>query len=70
MRKTRNVTIALTERNYIRARRYAVDYQISVSGLVEFFLENLPILGMAIRNVIAENPDFGKTPIRRPYQRQ
>jgi hypothetical protein len=36
MRKTKNITVALTERNYLRARVYAANNQISVSGLVEF----------------------------------
>jgi hypothetical protein len=70
MRKTKNITVALTERNYHKARVYAVNHQISVSGLVEFFLENLPLLSQAIRNLVAKDPNFGNTPLRRPYQRR
>jgi hypothetical protein len=37
---------------------------------VEFLLENLPLLSRAIRNLIAENPNFGSEPARQPHERK
>ena len=71
MRKTKNVTVAISERAYSEARVYAAQRQMSVSGLVQFHMENLPLLSRAIQNLIAEYPNFGGSkPARRLYERR
>lgn len=70
MRKTKNITVAVSERKCNVARVYAAQRQTSISALVEFLLENLPLLSRAIRNLIAENPNFGSEPARQPHERK
>jgi hypothetical protein len=71
MRKTKNITVAVSESKYNVARVYAAQRQTSVSALVQFLLENLPLLSRAIRNLIAENPNFcGSEPARLPHERK
>jgi len=70
MRKTKNITVAVTERKYHQARIYAASREMSVSALVEFLLEHLPLVSKAVRNLIAENPNFGSNPARLPHERR
>ncbi len=44
MRKTRNITVAVSERNYTKVRIHAARHNTSVSALVGFILEHLPVL--------------------------
>jgi hypothetical protein len=44
MRKTKNITIAISEHTYYEARVYAAQDHMSVSSVVQFLLENLPLL--------------------------
>jgi hypothetical protein len=71
MRRTKNITTAISERTYNEARVYAVQRQTSVSALVQFLLENLPLLSRAIHRLIEENPNFGGSePARPPHKRR
>ena len=71
MRRTKNITVAISERTYYEARVHAAQHQMSVSALTQFLLANLPLLSTAIRNLIAENPKFGGSePARLPYERR
>jgi hypothetical protein len=70
MRKTRNITVAVTERAYWEARVFAARKDKSVSGVVQFLLEHLPLLAQAIGNLLEEDPNFGSEPLARPYQRR
>jgi len=60
----------VTERSYLKARVHAANHNQSVSAMVGFILENLPLLSQAIRNLLAADPEFGSTPSRQPYQRR
>lgn len=70
MRKTKNITVAVSERSYFMARVHAARHNQSLSAMVGFILENLPLLSEAIRNLLAADPDFGSTPSRQPYHRR
>ena len=70
MRKTRNVTVAVTEKSYCEARVLAARHDVSLSYLVGFILENLPLLSRAITTLRAEDPNFGSEPKRTTYQRR
>jgi hypothetical protein len=66
MRKTKNITVAVSERSYFKARVHAANNNKSVSALVEFILEHLPMLSPAIRKLKEENYDFSSKPASRP----
>lgn len=59
MTKTKNITVAVPEVLYHRARVYAAQHKSSLSGVVGFLLENLPAVSRAVRKLLDENPNFG-----------
>lgn len=44
MQKTKNITVAVPERSYYEARIYAARRNMSLSRMVGFLLEHLPLL--------------------------
>jgi hypothetical protein len=70
MRETKNITVAVSERSYFKARVHADNHNTSVSALVGFILEHLPVLSPAIKKLRDENYDFSSKPASRPYQRR
>jgi hypothetical protein len=71
MRKTRNVTVAVTEQAYWEARIYAAKRDKSLSSIVQFLLQHLPLLSKAVSNLLDEDPNFGsEQPATRLYERK
>jgi hypothetical protein len=68
MRKTKNITVAVSERSYFMARVHAAQHKQSVSSMVQFILEHLPMLSPAIRKLREENYDFNAEPASRTNQ--
>jgi hypothetical protein len=66
MKKTRNVTVAVSERSYYEARVHAARHSMSLSALVGFILEHLPLLSPAVKGLRAKDPKFGSDPARLP----
>ena len=58
-RRTKNLTLAISEETYYKARLYAVQRRMSLSAAVGFLLENLPAVSRAVHQLHEENPDFG-----------
>ena len=67
MRKTKNITVAASERSYYEARVYAARYGLSLSAAVGFLLNNLPLISQAVKDLRAKDPNFGSDPARLPY---
>ena len=70
MRRTRNITVAVPERSYYEARIHAARHNMSLSGMVGFLLEHLPLISPSIGNLLAADPNFGSEPSRGPYARR
>ena len=64
MRKTRNVTLAVSEEGYRKARRWAAHYDFSLSGALGFLLENLPDIAAAVRKLRQEDPTWSNDSAR------
>lgn len=58
MRLTRNVTLAIPEESYRRAKIHAALHGMSLSSAVSYLLQHLPVIDQAVRKLVAE-PDFG-----------
>ena len=58
-RKTRNVTLAVSEEGYRNARRWAAHYDFYLSGALGFLLENLAVISKAVRQINKDDPDWG-----------
>ena len=67
MRKTKNITVAVSERSYFEARVYAARRSMSLSAFVGFLLEHLPLISPAVKGLVAKDPNFGSDPERLPY---
>jgi hypothetical protein len=52
--RTKNLTLAIPEETYLRARLYSVGRRTSLSQAVRYLLENLPELTAAVRQLVAE----------------
>ncbi len=48
----KNVTVSITEESYRRARVFAAQRNSSLSAMVEFLLENLPVVSRAVVRLI------------------
>jgi hypothetical protein len=59
MRRTRNITIAVSEEDYLRARLWAAHYGLSLSAAVSFLIANLGDIGSAVRMLRQKNPKWG-----------
>ena len=59
MRKTRNVTIAVSEEGYRKARLWAAHYGLSLSGAIGFLLEYLGDIAGAVRKLRQDDPNWG-----------
>ncbi len=70
MQKTKNVTVAIPERSYYEARIHAARHNMSLSAMVGFLLEHLPLIAPAIGKLLEANPKFGSEPGRGPYARR
>ncbi len=58
MRKTKNVTVTVSEGTYNLARVWVARHQTSISATVEFMLDYLPAVAQAIHVLKKQNPDF------------
>lgn len=58
MRKTKNLTLAITEQAYREARIHAAERNQSLSSFVQFVVEHLPQLTKAVSNLKGEDPTF------------
>jgi hypothetical protein len=71
MRRTKNITVAVTERAYWEARVFAARKDTSVSGLVQFVLDHLALLPEAIDFLQKKDPNFDSNEhLRSPYERR
>lgn len=70
MKKVKNITVAIPERSYYEARIHAARHNMSLSSMVGFLLEHLPLIAPAVKNLLAANPKFGSEPGRVPYERR
>jgi len=48
----KNVTVSITEESYRKARIFAAEHNSSLSAMVEFLLENLPVVSRAVVRLI------------------
>lgn len=48
----KNVTVSITEESYRKARVFAAQHDTSLSAMVEFLLENLPVVSRAVVKLI------------------
>ncbi len=67
LRRTKNITVAVSERTYYDARLYAAGRRMSISATVQFLLENLPLVTQAVRKLVSEDPNFGSEPAPRRF---
>ena len=70
MTKTKNITVAIPERSYYEARVYAAQRNMSLSRLVGFLLEHMPLISPAVGKLLAANPKFGSERVSGPYSRR
>jgi len=49
MRKTRNITVAVSVEAYRKARRWAAEHDASLSGAVSVFIEHLELFDSVVR---------------------
>jgi hypothetical protein len=59
MKKTKNITVCVSESSYRKARVWAVSRNTSLSAAVQFLLENLSAVSQSVRTLLAQNPNFG-----------
>jgi hypothetical protein len=70
MTKTKNVTVAIPERSYYEARIHAARHSMSLSCMVGFLLQHLPLIAPAVGNLLKANPKFSAERARGPYERR
>jgi hypothetical protein len=58
MRKTKNITVAVSEGTYRKARVWAAKNNTSVSEIVEMLLDYLPGVVQALHELRKKYPDF------------
>jgi hypothetical protein len=54
----RNITLAVSEAAYRRARIWGAQRDLSISHIVSIFLEELPIISAAIDLYYKQNPEL------------
>ncbi len=59
-RKTRNVTLAISEEGYRNARRWAAHFDFSLSGALGLLLDNLAVISKAVHQIHKDDPDWDK----------
>ena len=59
MKRTRNITVCVSESTYHQARVWAARHRTSISAAVQFLLENLSDVSRAIHYLREEDPNFG-----------
>ena len=67
MKRTRNITVCVSESTYHQARVWAALRRTSISAAVQFLLEHLPELSRALRLLLEEDPNLG-SPSKSPAQ--
>ena len=70
MQKMKNVTVAIPERSNYEARIHAARHNTSLSRMVGFMLEHLPLLSPAIGKLLEANPKFGSEKVSGPYAKR
>jgi hypothetical protein len=58
MRRTKNITIAVSNGTYRKARVWTAKHNTSVSAMVEYLLDYLPAVVQAIHELRKQYPDF------------
>jgi len=58
MRKTKNITVAVPDGTYRKARVWAAKHNTSVSAIVESLLDYLPAVVQAMRELKDKHPDY------------
>ena len=59
MKRTRNITVSVSESTYHQARVWAARHCTSISAVAQFLLENLPVVSRAVHTLREEDPNFG-----------
>ena len=70
MTKTKNITVAIPDRSYYEARVYAAQRNMSLSRMIGFLLEHLPLISPAVGKLLAANPKFGSERASCPYAKR
>jgi hypothetical protein len=61
MRKTRNITVAVSNERYRKARKWAVEHDYSLSEAVAVLIENLEFFDSLARRHAHERPNCDAT---------
>ena len=65
MRKTRNITLAVSEQGYLKARVWAARRGISMSGGLALLIEYLEQITYIVQQLRKDEPDMDEEIIRR-----